>query len=126
MGPRGNVLVLTSSVRCGAVRCGAVTRRPGGVYDRLASPSTFTGVYRRAWFTDGRMNHYADTMISNIPSGFEGDTNTGTNETIADIRVCVCQLARARVCASCTVCVCVCVGVGVCVCVRVCVCVCVC
>lgn len=61
--------------------------KPGGVYDRLSSPSTFTGVYRRAWFTDGRMNHFSDTMISGIPSSFEGDTNTGSNETIADIKV---------------------------------------
>ena len=57
------------------------------MYDRLSSPSTFTGVYRRAWFTDGRINHYADTMISNIPSAFEGDTNTGSNEIISDIKV---------------------------------------
>jgi hypothetical protein len=57
------------------------------VYDRLSSPATFTGVYRRAWFTDGRINHYADTMWSNIPSAFEGNTNTGTNEIISDIKV---------------------------------------
>ena len=61
--------------------------RPGGVFDRLSNPATFTGVYRRAWYSDGRINHYADTMVSNIPSQYEGDTNTGTDEIITDISV---------------------------------------
>lgn len=56
--------------------------KPGGVYDRLASPDTFTGVYRRAWLTDGRINHFTETGLSRIPSKFEGHTNTGSNETI--------------------------------------------
>lgn len=60
--------------------------RPGGVYERLASPSTFTGIYRRAWLTDGRINHFADTGVSRIPSKFEGSTNTGSNETIHDLK----------------------------------------
>jgi hypothetical protein len=61
--------------------------KPGGVYERLSSPQNFTGVYRRAWMTDGRINHFADTMVSNIPTNFEGDTNTGTDELIRDISV---------------------------------------
>jgi hypothetical protein len=61
--------------------------RPGSVYDRLSNPTNFTGVYRRAYFTDGRMNAYADTGVSSIPSRFVGDTNTGTNETIHSISV---------------------------------------
>lgn len=43
------------------------------------------GVYRRAWLTDGRINHFADS-ISAIPSAFEGHTNTRTNEIIHDIK----------------------------------------
>jgi len=43
-------------------------------------------VYRRAWLTDGRINHFADTGLSNVPTRFEGHTNTGSNETIHDIR----------------------------------------
>lgn len=40
------------------------------------------GVYRRAWLTDGRINHFTETGLSRIPSKFEGHTNTGSNETI--------------------------------------------
>ena len=58
----------------------------GDVFDRLSSPQNFTGVYRRAYYTDGRMNAFADTGVSAIPSAYEGDTNTLTNETIHDIR----------------------------------------
>jgi len=59
---------------------------PGSVFERLASPESFTGVYRRAWETDGRINQYSDTSASLKPSHFEGNTNTGTDEIIADIR----------------------------------------
>lgn len=61
--------------------------RPGGVYDRLSKPSGFTGVYRRAFFTDGRMNASADTGVSSIPTRFRGSTNAGSNETIHSISV---------------------------------------
>jgi hypothetical protein len=61
--------------------------KPGGVYDRLASPGSFTGVYRRAYLTDGRINHFTETGVSNVPTRFKGDTNTGSNETIHDIKV---------------------------------------
>ncbi len=61
--------------------------RPGGVYDRLSQPSGFTGVYRRAFFTDGRMNASADTGVSSIPTRFRGSTNAGSNETIHSISV---------------------------------------
>ena len=64
-------------------------RRPGGVFDRLSTPHNFTGVYRRAWLSDGRINHFADTGVSSIPTAYEGDTNTRTDEHIADISVCV-------------------------------------
>jgi hypothetical protein len=60
--------------------------KAGGVYERLASPTSFTGIYRRAWLTDGRINHFADTGVSRIPSKFEGSTNTGSNETIHDLK----------------------------------------
>lgn len=59
--------------------------KPGGVYDRLSSPDSFTGVYRRAWLTDGRINHFTDTGTSAVPSAFEGHTNTRSNEVIHHI-----------------------------------------
>ena len=59
---------------------------PGSVYDRLTNPHLYTGVYKRAWFSDGRINHHSDTGMSLRQTGFEGHTNTGTNETIHDIR----------------------------------------
>ena len=58
---------------------------PGSVYERLANPESFTGVYRRAWESDGRINQYSETSSSMKPSAFVGNTNTGTDETIADI-----------------------------------------
>ena len=61
--------------------------RPGSVYERLADPSSFTGVYRRAWQSDGRINHFTETGLSLLPSRFRGNTNTGSDETIRDIRV---------------------------------------
>lgn len=61
--------------------------RPGGVFDRLSNPQNFTGVYRRAFFTDGRMNAYADTGVSAIPTRFTGDTNTRSDEHIHSIQV---------------------------------------
>lgn len=62
------------------------SNKPGGVYDRLASPSSFTGVYRRAWMTDGRLNHFSETGVSALPSRYEGSTNTRSDEIIHDIR----------------------------------------
>ena len=59
---------------------------PGSVYERLANPESFTGVYRRAWESDGRINQYADTSASLKPSAFVGNTNTCSDETITDIR----------------------------------------
>ena len=59
---------------------------PGSVYARLANPDSFTGVYKRAWETDGRINQYADTSASLKPSQFVGNTNTRTDEIITDIR----------------------------------------
>ena len=59
---------------------------PGSVYERLANPETFTGVYRRAWLGDGRMNQYSETGVSLKPSRFVGNTNTRSDETITDIR----------------------------------------
>ena len=61
--------------------------RPGSVYERLANPASFTGVYRRAWQSDGRINHFTETGLSLLPSRFRGNTNTGSDETIRDIRV---------------------------------------
>jgi hypothetical protein len=43
-------------------------------------------VYRRAWLTDGRMNHFSDSGMSMVPSRFAGSTNTNSNETIHDIK----------------------------------------
>lgn len=59
---------------------------PGDVYDRLSRPESFTGVYKRAYLTDGRINHFSDTGQSAVPSEYVGDTNTGSNECIHDIR----------------------------------------
>jgi len=61
--------------------------RPRSVWDRLSQPSSFTGVYKRAYFTDGRMNAFSDTGASAIPTEFRGDTNTQSNETVHDISV---------------------------------------
>ena len=60
--------------------------KPGGVYERLASPDSFTGVYRRAWLTDGRINHFSETGLSSVSTRFEGNTNTRSDETIHDIK----------------------------------------
>ena len=56
--------------------------RPGSVYDRLTNPGSFTGVYRRAWETDGRMNAHADIASA---KSFRGNTNTNSNANIHDI-----------------------------------------
>lgn len=58
--------------------------KPGGVYDRLSSPQTFTGVYRRRFEGDGRINSHTDLTASSTT--FAGSTNHGTNETFHDIR----------------------------------------
>ena len=56
----------------------------GGVYDRLSSPQTFTGVYRRRFEGDGRINAHTDLTAS--ATQFGGSTNTNTNETFHDIK----------------------------------------
>lgn len=60
---------------------GSANKR-GGVYDRLADPASFTGVYRRAWESDGRMNGFA-TAMSALP-GVPGDA-WGTDEPVSDL-----------------------------------------
>ena len=60
--------------------------RPGTVFHRLTDPALFTGVYRRAWETDGRINQYSEVGASSRPSAYVGNTNTGTDELISDIR----------------------------------------
>jgi hypothetical protein len=57
---------------------------PGGVYDRLSSPGTYTGVYRRRFEGDGRINAHTDLTAS--ATQFSGSTNTNTNETFHDIK----------------------------------------
>ena len=52
----------------------------------MADPSSFTGVYRRAWESDGRINQYTETEGGIGRSRFVGSTNTGTDEQITDIR----------------------------------------
>lgn len=59
---------------------------PGSVWERMADPSSFTGVYRRAWESDGRINQYTETEGGIGRSRFVGSTNTGTDEHITDIR----------------------------------------
>jgi hypothetical protein len=59
---------------------------PGSIFERLANPATFTGVYRRAWETDGRINQYTETGVSLRPSRYVGNTNTNSDEHITDIR----------------------------------------
>ena len=58
--------------------------KPGGVYDRLSSPQTFTGVYRRRFEGDGRINAHTDLTAS--ATQFSGSTNTNTNEKFHDIK----------------------------------------
>ena len=62
------------------------SNKPGGVYDRLSSPASFTGVYKRAYETDGRINAFADTGVSAKSTRYRGSTNTGSNETIHNIK----------------------------------------
>ena len=60
--------------------------KKGGVYDRLSSTKTFTGVYKRRFDEgDGRIGHHADMHLTAKPSSYVGNTNTGTDETIHDI-----------------------------------------
>ena len=58
---------------------------PGSIFDRLSNPESFTGVYRRAWETDGRINQYTETGATTRPTRFLGNTNTGSDEHISDI-----------------------------------------
>ncbi len=58
---------------------------PGSVFERLADPGSFTGVYRRAWETDGRINQYTETCASMKQSLYTGNTNTATDEHVTDI-----------------------------------------
>lgn len=58
---------------------------PSSVFARLSSPAHFTGVYRRAWMTDGRMNAFSDTGVSARPTRYAGNTNTNTNEVIHSV-----------------------------------------
>jgi hypothetical protein len=58
--------------------------KKGGVYDRLSSPQTFTGVYRRRFEGDGRINAHTDLTAS--ATQFSGNTNTNTNETFHGIK----------------------------------------
>lgn len=62
------------------------SNKAGGVYDRLSSPSSFTGVYRRAYMSDGRMNAFSESGVSAMGSKYAGSTNTGSDETIHDIK----------------------------------------
>jgi hypothetical protein len=62
------------------------SNRPGGVYDRLSSPGSFTGVYRRAYESDGRINAFSETGVSAKSTQYHGSTNTGSNETIHNIK----------------------------------------
>ena len=58
--------------------------KKGGIYDRLSSPQTFTGVYRRRFEGDGRINAHTDLTAS--ATQFSGSTNTNTNEKFHDIK----------------------------------------
>ena len=55
--------------------------KPGGVYDRLSSKKTFTGVYKKRFEGGGgRIN--GDTVNGRT---YNGDTNGGTDERVIDI-----------------------------------------
>ena len=56
----------------------------GGVYDRLSSKQTYTGVYRRRFDGDGRINAHTDLTASSTQ--FKGNTNTRTNENFHSIK----------------------------------------
>ena len=58
--------------------------KPGGIYDRLSSPQTYTGVYRRRFEGDGRINAHTDLTASS--TSFKGNTNTRTDETFHDVK----------------------------------------
>lgn len=49
----------------GATKAGQANKR-GGVFDRLSNPSSFTGVYRRAYHTDGRINAHSDDGVKEL------------------------------------------------------------
>eukprot|EP00948_MAST-09A_sp_MAST-9A-sp1_P003046 g3046.t1 len=58
--------------------------KPGGIYDRLSSPASFTGVYKQRLHGDGRINSH--TELTARQSKYKGNTNTGTNEIFHDIK----------------------------------------
>ena len=65
------------------------------IFDRLASPENFTGIYRRRSVVDpltgrldGRINHETDLSASvqhSVGQTYTGSNNTGTGEKITDI-----------------------------------------
>ena len=58
--------------------------KPGSVYARLCEKGTFTGVYRRRFEGDGRINAHTDLTAS--ATQFKGNTNTRTNEKFHSIK----------------------------------------
>lgn len=60
--------------------------KSGGVYDRLSSKESFTGVYAKRFDgSGGRINAEASFGVSAVPTKYKGNTNTGTEEVIHDI-----------------------------------------
>ena len=65
------------------------------IFDRLASPESFTGIYRRrsvidprTGTIDGRINHHTDLSASaqrSVGQTYTGSNNIGTDEKITDI-----------------------------------------
>ena len=91
--PRGSASAVARSPSYGdrgwAPTIAGASNPPGSVLEWLSSPTSFTGVYRRAWEGDGygRMGPFAETGVSAVPSRFVGNTNTRSDETIHDISV---------------------------------------
>lgn len=66
-----------------ATIAGSANKR-GGVYERLAKKDNYTGVYRRRFEGDGRINAHTDLTASSTQ--FKGNTNTRTNEKFDSIK----------------------------------------
>ena len=82
--PQG--LALKQSVGITGATVAGEANRQGGVYDRLSSTNTFTGVYAKRFDKSdqagGRIN--ADT-INGGSNGYQGDTNAGSDLKVNDI-----------------------------------------
>jgi len=81
--PQGMALKRASGITTATVAGEA--NRQGGVYDRLSSKKTFTGVYAKRFDTSEQGGRINGDTVNGRANGYKGDTNTGTNQRIDDI-----------------------------------------